>query len=440
MLKKIFTSLVFFIFVFAVISIIADIFYLHQLTHQKPEKKGWTCWCDFRVFWTAGYRMNNYAFPIFGTAYSGNSKYEKEVEDYMGSNRSLVYDKSEPFYHFRYAPLAVFFMVPFALIAYPSNALTVWFIMLNIALITSLLLLVRQMSLDFKISHSMRYIILWSTFIMTLRFYLMNISNGQFDVISALFFVLLLMAYVRGNEIMCGIIFALILQFKPLFFPMLLYFLLVGKKRLALSVFFGSMALFFAPAVIIGFGKTAALLKDWAGMLNVSISSQILNYRNQSITYFIGKSLLGIDALKAFISAERLFYILSTIFTVSAYIALLLFKKSLKAVEDKRFKYLEISLLIIITLLFSPLAWIAHFICLIIPAGAMILFLHNSRNRKPLYIALAGFFILSMIMGTDITKFIPILNKMRFVNIALGVLFLTYALIYSYKQQSENAS
>ena len=439
MLKKIFTNTAFFIFIFTVISIIADIHYHHKLTYREPEKKGWTCWCDFKVFWTAGYRMNNYAFPLAVTIYPKSYEYELEIIDYLGYNRNRVYDKSEPFYHFRYAPLTIFLMVPFALIIYPANALMVWFIMLNIALMASLLLLTRQISLDFNISRSARYIILWGIFIVSLRFYLMNISNGQFDAINALFFVLLLMAYVRNNEIVCGIIFALIVQFKPLFLPMLVYFLFIGKKRLVLSAFLGSLALFFAPAMIIGFDKAMALLKDWMGMLNPSVSSQILNDKNQSITYFIGRSLLRIDALKSSISVERLFYILSAIFTVSAYIALLLFKRSLKAAGDKKFKYLEISLLIIITLLFSPLAWIAHFTCLIIPSAAILLFLQNIRNRRPLYIALGGFFILSMMVGTDITNFIPGLYKIRFINIALGTIFLMYVLIHSYKQQSKQS-
>lgn len=434
--KKIFTNIVFFILVFAAISIAADIQYHHKLTYREPERKGWTCWCDFKVFWTAGYRMNNYAFPALRAVYPETNIYELAIKSYMGYNSISVYDKSEPFYHFRYAPLTIFFMVPFALIIYPANALVVWFAMVNIALLAALLLLSCQISLDFDISRSARYIILWGTFIISLRFYLMNLSNGQSDVINALLFVLFLMAYARDNEIICGIIFALIIQFKPLFLPMALYFLFTGKRRLVLSAFIGSLALLFAPAVIIGFSKTAALLKDWIGILNLSISSQILNDKNQSITYFVGKSILGIGALKSPISAERLFYILSTIFTISAYTALILFKRSLKAAEDKKFKYLEISLLIIIALLFSPLTWIAHFICLIIPAGAVFLFLQNIRNRKPVYIALGGFFMLSMMMGADITNFIPGFYRMRFVNIAIGTLFLTYALIHSYKQQS----
>lgn len=432
MIRKIFTSTLFFVIVFTMVSVMADIHSYHRLTHQEPEKKGWTCRCDFRVFWTAGYKLNNYIFSR--PAHSQDPEYEKELEDYIGGDKRYVYDKSELFYHFRYSPLTAFFMLPLALAAYPSNALIAWLIIASAALLASLLLLTRQISSDFNISRNVRYLILWGTFMMSMKFYLMTLSIGQCDTLIVLFFVLFLMAYARNQYIVCGIVFAMIIQFKLLFLPMLLYFLFTGKRRLVLSAALGSLALFLAPTVIIGFGKTATLLKDWAGILAMSVPSQILNFKNQSVTYFIGKSLLNINALNLSITADRLFCVLSAVFTISAYAALLVFKKSLKVKEDKKFKYLEISLLIIITLLFSPLVWIAHFIYLIIPAGVMILFLSASRNRKPLYIALAIFLILSVAVGTDLTKFIPGLNKGRFINIAIGTSFLAYALIHSYKQ------
>ena len=444
MIKKVFTSIIFFILVFTVISAIADVYYRYRLISDDSGKQVWTCRCDFRVFWTAGYRINNYAFSAPGAlaggltaraVYPGYPEYEKDLEGYIDFDRSQVYDKSEPFYHFRYSPLAAFFMIPFSMIAYPVNALTVWLILLNISLLAALLLLTRQIYLDFNISRNVRYLILWSAFIVSLKFYFMNISNGQSDVIIALLFVLFLMAYTQGREIICGIILAFIAQFKPQFIPILLYFLLSGKKKLVLSALLGFLAFLFAPAVLIGFGKTMVLLKDWKEILSLSISSQLLNYKNQSITYFIGKSLLGISALKASVQIDRLFYIISAILTTSAYIALLLFRKLSKAAEDKKFRYLEISVLIIITLLFSPLVWVANFICLIIPAGVMALFLSTSRNKMPLYIALTGFFMLSVIMGTDLTNFIPFINDMHFINISTGGLFLIYALVYSYKQQ-----
>jgi len=444
MVKKIFTSMLFFVFVFTMISVISDVYYHHRLTPGEPGKQNWTCRCDFRVFWTVGFKLNNYAFSAPGTLAGGSAakaislkypEYEKDLEEYIGRDRGLVYDKSEPFYHFRYSPLAAFFMIPFSMIAYPINALIAWFIMLNIALLAALVLLTRQISWDFSISRNVRYIILWSAFIVSLKFYLMNIAVGQFDIMIALFFVLFLMAYVQGREIVCGIILAFIAQTKPQFLPMLLYFLLSGKKKLVLSTILSSLAFLFVPAVLIGFGKTAALVKDWKEILDLSIHSQLLNYKNQSITYFIGKSLLNIKALSSVVSAQRLFYALSAILTTSAYLALLIFKRSMKAATDKKFKYLEVSLLIIITLLFSPLVWVANFISLIIPVAVTALFLSNSPKRRSLYWALGVFFFLSVVAGTDLTNFMPFINDLHFINISMGVLFLTYAMVNSYKTE-----
>ncbi len=445
-MKKIFTSILFFILVFTIISAIADVYYRHRVTPKEPGKQNWTGQCDFRVYWTAGYKLINYAFSdpgtlagrlAFGIIRPNDAEYEKELEYYIGHDRTRVYDMSEPRYHYRYSPLAAFFMIPFSMIAYPIHALTVWLIMLNISLLAALLLLIRQIHSDFHISRDVRYMILWSAFIVSLRFYLLNIDLGQFDVFIALFFVLFLMAYIRGREIVCGIILALIAQFKPQFILILPYFLLSGKKKLVLSALLSFTAFLFAPAALIGFEKTASLLKDCKEALSLSIQSQILDPKNQSITYFVGKSILGISALKASIRADRLFYALSAILTMSAYIPLLLLKRSLKREEDKKFKYLEIALLIIITLLFSPQVWIAQFICIIIPAGITALFLSTSRKKGYIYAALAGFFVLSVIVGTDLTKFTPAIKNMRFINISIGVLFLTYALVESYKQQEQ---
>lgn len=441
---KFFTSIVFFIFVFTMISVIADVYYHHRLTPGEPGKQNWTCRCDFRVFWTAGFKLNNYAFSAPGTLAGGSAAkaislkypdYEKDLEEYIGRDRSLVYDKSEPFYHFRYSPLAAFFMIPFSMIAYPVNSLIVWFVMLNMALLAALLLLTRQISLDFNISRNVRYLILWSAFIVSLKFYFMNIAVGQFDIMIALFFVLFLMAYAQDREIVCGIILAFIAQTKPQFLPMLLYFLISGKKKLVLSALLSSLAFIFAPAVLIGFDKAAALLKDWREILDISVQSQILNYKNQSITYFIGKSLLSIKALSSSISAQRLLYALSAVLTTAAYLAVLMLKRASKAESDKKFKYLEVSLLIIVTLLFSPLVWVANFICLIIPAAVTALFLSDSPKRRSLYWAICVFFFLSVVAGTDLTNFMPFINDMHFINISMGVVFLTYALIGSYKKE-----
>lgn len=439
-MKKVFTSLLFFIFVFTTVSIVADAYYHNRLSRSESGKNGWLCWCDFRVFWTAGHAVRNYAsiVPQTDDTYPKGLEYHKDLKKFIGNGRDLVYNKAERFYHFRYTPFAVFLMIPFSLIPYPATALMAWYFLLNAALLTSLLLLTRQMALDFKLSRPAQYAILWGTFVLSLKFYLMNLSVGQSDVLIALFFVLFLMAYIRGREVLCGILLALILQFKPLFFPITLYFLVSGKVKIAISAILSFLALLVAPAAIIGFEKTLSLVRDWLEIFRMSVSSQVLIDKNQSLTYFVGKNLLSINTVKSHLPPDRLFYMLSAAFKMCSYIGLLLFARlSRVSAEDKKFKYLELSLLIMITLLFSPLVWVAHFINLIIPISVAVLFLSKKPGSRLVYFAAALFIILSVVAGTDLVNYKHIFDRHRFINIALGTVFLAYVIVASYKAQVE---
>ncbi len=411
MLKKLFITFVIFIITFAIISISADIYYHGRLTyHPDSDGKERLCASDFRVFWTAARNMR--------------------------STEGIVYDKSEAFYHFRYSPFGALVMVPYGLIAYAPLALNVWFITLNVAMLLALLLLVNQLSAGFNISRGQKYIILWTTLIVSLRFYFMSLAVGQIDVIIALLFVFFLLAYVRDKELLSGIILALILQFKPLFLPALFYFLIAGKKKLVISTIIAFFLFLIAPVFVVGFERTATLLKNWVAILEISVPSQLLNYKNQSVTYFVGKLLLKDATLQKLISVKDLFYILGGALTLSAYILMLRFKRSVVRRDADKYKYVEVSGIILTTLLFSPIAWVAHFINLIIPFSVTILFVLNSKKKKALYWSLGAFFLLSWVIGTDFTNFIPYVNKIHFINIALGTIFLTYALFSSYRQNA----
>ena len=197
-------------------------------------------------------------------------------------------------------------MIPFASIKYPAHALILWFLMLNAALAAALIILASIIAKDLGLTASGRALALWSAFLVSLKFYFMSLSVGQSDVIVALFFVLFLAAYVRGRDIAGGLAFALILQFKPFFAPAMLYFLLAGRRKLFISSGAWFLALLIAPVAIAGFDKAMALLNDWVGILTMSIPSQILNHKNQSITYFIGKAVLNTGILGPSASAEAM--------------------------------------------------------------------------------------------------------------------------------------
>ena len=98
------------------------------------------------------------------------------------------------------------------------------------------------------------------------------------------------------------------------------------------------------------------------------------------------------------------------------------------------FKYLEVSMIIIISLLFSPIAWTAHFLTLTLPVGVAIYFTAQVKEKRPLYFLLGAFFIAACAIGTDLTRFLPYMNKAPFSTLPFGTLFLAFAIIYAYRK------
>lgn len=351
--------------------------------------------------------------------------------------RYIVYRKDAEFYHFRYSPFVALTMFPLGRITPPGNALIIWYALLNIAFFMSLWLMANQLNVDFGLSREHRYLILWGTLLMSLRFYLINISLGQTDILVAFLFVVFLIAYIRNSEILCGILLAIILQFKLFFLPILVYFLLTARIKIFLSTVTGFFCLLFAPAYMLGIEKTMGLLRDWIDVLGMSVPSQILNIKNQSLSYSIYNLLLKINYVKGlFTSPQYLFYLISCMSTLLAYIIMVWSRKYWVKRDGKRYRYLEVSLLIIVSLLFSAIAWKSYFINLIIPLGVTIYFTMEAAKKKLLYAALGLFFILSCVVGTDLTKYVPGINELNIVNIAIGTVFLVIALVYAFRQSS----
>lgn len=429
MKKNIFFGIIFFIVIFSVTSIIADLYYHYQLIEDEPVPGMCTSKCDFMVFWTAGYRAANI---LKNNPDGSGSRAPQAIIDYIGGKESVLYDINEPFYHFRYSPLAALFFIPLSFIAQPSNALFIWFIFLNTSLLASILILTSQVSYDFGLDLEKSAIIRWGIFLLSLRFYLMNLSNGQSDMLIALLFVLGLSAYIKGRDIACAAILALIFNVKPDYAPVLIYLFIAGRKKL---VFF-SVVLFIAtlvfPALFFGVDKTIGLLTDWASLMNKSVESQLLSVKNQTITYFISSAIIKTDLLKSSISVKWIFFSVGAALTMISYAGLIYLKSIPLIYHNKASKYLEWSMLIIISLLFSPLTWISKFITLLVPIGFLGALFFLIKDRAALYIGFFGFLFLAVIAGTDITRFIPILNSGRFINIALGTIFLSYAIIKSY--------
>ena len=427
-LKKVFTNIFIFLIIFAVVFAAADVYYYGRVVQKHNPTQ--ICFSDFRVYWFAAH---NLGYHLTSPFWFFNPELRSQTTPVAPPGKYVVYDKTYKFYHYRYPPSVAFAMIPLGKLSHQGHALAIWYVISSVALLLALLLVKKQFKLDFGIPRDWQYIILWGVFFGGLRFYLMNIALGQTDIIVAFLFVLFLMAYIKNREILCGLLLALILQFKLFFLPMTLYFFIIGKRKLVLSTILGFLVFLFIPVCMLRLAKTLSLIQDWTGVLRLTLPSQILNNKNQSIVYAIGNLFLKTGFIKrVFVLPKYLFYSLSTIFTLSSYIVLAHFRRYMYHRDEKKYKYLEISLLIIVSLLFSPITWVSHFVSIFVPLAIAIYFILSSSKRKVLYITAGFYFVLSGMMGTDLTKFLPVVNDLHWINIAVGVVFLSFTIIYGY--------
>ena len=414
--SKLFSSVLPFLIAFAALSVTIDVYYLSRNTCAEPGMDGWTGLSDFKVYWVAGRNMEKRLAP--GADEDLNGRYP-------------VYDRNEKFFHFRYAPLAAILFVPFGKFDHPAAALLLWSLLSNLFFLAALVLLARRVQLDFKINDTAKNVILWGAAVGTLKYYFMDVAQGQTNTLVALLFVLFLISYIKDRDIACGAVFAAILQMKLMFLPMLLYFLLRRRFKLILSTAVTFAALLALPACWLGAHGALEMTKEWTGILTMSVPSQLLDYKNQSFVYAIVVQLFKIPAVQGAFSAGQLVYPMSAFFTLLVYAAALWIRRSTKRVGEARLKYIEISMLIFAALFFSPLSWGAYYLMLIIPLSITILFTMKSARKAPLYFALGAYFFLTSMYGTDITDWIPVVNTWHFIHLSLGTLFLFFAMLYS---------
>jgi hypothetical protein len=406
--KKIFGSLPIFLAAFIIISLAADVSFLdRKTTHQRGEA-GWRGMPDFKVFWQAG---NVASRKIFG-----------KMPD-PGQEKPL-YNKEELFYHFRYSPITAIAMVPFGAIPYPRVSMMIWLILGNAVFLAALLILAGHIKKRFLLDDMSGVLMLWVMFLGTLRYYLVVISQGQVDGVATFLLVLLLVSDMKGKDILSGILFASILQIKPFFLPLGVYFLFRKKHRAILSAGISVLVFALMPAFFLGLRETLGLTKEWIHMVRMSVPSQVLNYKNQSLAYGAVVALRKIAGTGKMISPEEMVMFLSVGFFAVALSIFFFLSKFLKRRYKDLSEYIAISIAVAIPVLFSPISWEAYYMFLIIPLALVTAAGIVSRSRKKLVFYMAGYFILTLSVGTDITKFIPLLNDLRYINISLGTVFL----------------
>ncbi len=398
-----------FLLAFLLASFLIDIYYLNKVSIKSSNPPWEISYSDFKVFHDTA---NGFYFR-----YPGSGGYGP-VDIRYGP----IYDFQKDFYHFRYSPFAVFLFLPFARI--PAGiALLIWSFIANILFLCSILFLRYIFDKSHTISRNLKIAFSFIVSFLVLRPYLNVIALGQTDIFIAFLLVLVLLFYLNGMQLIGGITFALILHFKPFFFPILLYFALSGKWRLSLATVIAFPAFLAIPMIRPGYRQEFFLLiHAWMQMMGHSVSSQLINPKNESFLYMILKS-------AKVAGNTNIVYLTSGVLQLLFIAALLWWSKKIDSKKKYAFSTLEISYLIISILLCSPLVWKAALIYTVIPCAFIIYnYAYGIKNRISIF-SLAAFFILTSILNPDILKYVPIAGIENLKFIPLGLLFLLASLL-----------
>jgi len=395
------------VIVFLVLSLCIDLYYYHKVSLSSADDPWQICYSDFKVFYTTAreFYLRFLNDPAYGP-----------VDKRYGP----IYDFTKEFYHFRYSPFVVYLFMPLCRIPM-GVALLVWTFILNILFLMSFILLAKV----FGDGSARTTVLLSIACVAVLRFYFNNIALGQTDAVIAFLWCLFLYFFVRELTVPGAVTFALIVQFKPFFLPVLAYFILSKRWRLALYSVLAFEVFLFIPVIKTGYAEVTSLAYDWARMINSSIGSQIGNPKNQSLVHFI-LQLTGRG------DNERLVYLVSGVsYLVS--LSLLALMRSLVSKQDRGpFRTFEVSFFLLAVLLSSPLIWKAAFISAIIPVS-YILFSPGRRIWRILSLVfLALFIVFTSMLSPDMLKIFSYKasEDIKFIPIGASFLFISLILLY----------
>ncbi|MDD5440447.1 MAG: glycosyltransferase family 87 protein, partial [Candidatus Omnitrophica bacterium] len=429
MTKKIFAGFPFFLAVFIITSLAADISYYNRVIQRDSDGKNELCYSDFRVFWYASFNLHHHILlddyynpprfiPLWFTS-PALRKSVKPIALFNEETKYKLYDTSQEFYHYRYSPFIAFLMMPLTFRNDPGLGLAAWYLILNSLFLVTILLTASAAGASPPV---IKTFLLWGIFIGTLRFYLTNIALGQTDIVIAFLCAVLTVAYSKRRDMVAGVCYALVLHFKLFFAPFFLFFIIQRRWRLTLTAVTAWLILLFIPAYWFGPKKMILFIREWFGILSFSVPSQLANPKNQSLIYRF---------VSAFTHDVRMVYAASFFLCRALLIMLAAGIQKYRRMTERSAGFIsqcEIAALIIITLISSPLAWTAHFMPLVIPLGIVLADYFVSKDRVIALLA-GGFLLAAGVINTDLTSWIPGIAEIGPGAVSIGAICLLAALI-----------
>ncbi|MBM9590754.1 DUF2029 domain-containing protein [Leptospira sp. 201903075] len=325
-----------------------------------------------------------------------------------------------------YPPLFSFLLIPFTYLSEPNAAL-VFEILSLLSLVLILYLIFQNKELSNRKS-AFPYLILLGTLVFNFRFLESHIQNNQ---VGFLLILLVLLSLTIRSHALSGLLLALAVSIKIT--PLVFLFVFVYEKKYQRILWFVlGMFLWNALPLLYNFDYTIQMTTEWlTEILGNAFSNPLLRSwkNNQSLSstlakYFVsGADMInqpsyGMPFINLSLSSLK---IIQLFFMVLFGIPLLLLLRK----ENKKWEI--ISLLFLVSALFSGISWIHSFIICLVPIY-FILYrtAHKENNQKEMYILLL---ILSLPIVTHRT-FVG--SKIEAALSMYSILFYTTSVLYFY--------
>ena len=289
-----------------------------------------------------------------------------------------LYRPDDGHYQYKYWPAFALAMVPFT--ALPLEAGKVVWYALTIALIV---ILIRQSIHALPDRRSSTQFLVWWTLLLTGKFIVKELVNGQTNVLLAVLVVLALVSAESGHRARAGVLVALAAFVKPyalLFLPWLAVTQGVGALGASIATLVAGLM---APAVLYGLQGNLELHAAWYRTVTETTSPNLLMPENISFVSmwarWIGEG-----------SAARALATVTTAVSLSGAVVLWMRRRTVA-----RPGFAEISYLLLLTPLISPQGW-DYVLIVATPAYVCLLDRFRERSIEWRVATLAGFFLTSL--------------------------------------------
>lgn len=353
--------------------------------------------CLFSFIWLLRVLFLGY-YPDFSGYYFGSKYLFAGLNPYLGGGNLFT--------SYVYPPVVLLLFLPMTILTF-QTAEIVWTILSLIFLFPSLYLLSKIFEIKFFSRQNL--------FLMSLVFISFpvkfTLGMGQINIFVLWLLVISLWFMKQKKEFASGVFLGISFVIK--LFPVLLpvYFILKLKKKVMLGFF---MSLLISALLVLVFIPQKISL-EFLSVLSSLVSSWKLDYYNQSLAGFIGRSFGTGNFANSLKIVSSLIIVFITFFAV---------------LKNKQKDFVSFSLklgtLITASLIINNFSWQHHFVWLIIPFYSTFFYLRKFDYSKKYYAILAFSYFLVSINFKD-PYLLPVLFQS---HVFFGILILLFLNLY----------